>query len=196
MFGEITVRTPFHLLLGSFLVIASCDGAETPRALDWDLSSDTQLTRVGWPKDRSPEVWYVDGPGTINIKARGGLQYEVAYWFAQVWRVGGQVRTVCIMLPPGDVEQTHAAATKLANDLGFPDRRGLDDFLKTRGERILRGGAGPSVGSIHADNIQPRMIEIRQSFAGPGKEWHAILILGFPEKRDTPPSATQATTRP
>ena len=116
MLNKTIARSPFRLLPGLFLAVAFCNRADKPRALKWDLSGDTQLTRVGWPKDRNPEVWYVDGPGTIWIKARGGFEKEVPYWFAQVWRVNASVRTICIMLPPGPAERVYGDAMKLADE--------------------------------------------------------------------------------
>lgn len=188
------MRTFYFFTLVFMFVSASCGNAD-PSPLLWDLSIDNQLRRVNWPKDFNGELWYVDGPGTIRIKVRGDIEQDIPFWFAQVAREGGRIRTIRIMLPPGTVEQTYAAATKLANDWDFPNRNGIEDFMKNRGERILRGGG--SQGSVLADNTkQPRMIEIRQSFAGPDKPWYALLAMGFIPDFDAPPSTTQATTRP
>jgi len=172
---------------------ASCNRAPPPpRALVWDLSNDNQLARVGWPAGLKEHVWYVDGPGTIRLITPCGRDASMPYWFAQVWKVDN-VRTVCIMLPPTTVEEAHAEAIRLADQWEILDRRGIDDFLSTRGKRILSGSSGNAQGATMMDGIPPRAIEIRHVFASERDQWQVTLAVGFPDHLYAKPASVPAT---
>lgn len=189
------MRPSLRSVLVLIFAFSSC-GKANSTPLGWDLSEKTDLSKVGWPKDIKEELWYVEGPGTIHLKARDGYGYKGPFWFAQVWREGNRVSTVCIMLPIGSVDEAYANATRLADQMNLKDRRGIEDFKQNRGERILRGQ--PAVGSMSPEgDFQSRVIEIRHCYAGPEKQWLVTLILGFPARAGSSnPGTTQPTTRP
>ena len=181
------------------VTLVACDRAPAPpKALVWDLSLDNEVSRVDWPAKITDDLWYVDGPGTIRLKIRGGLEGEIRYWFAQVKREGGRIRTVRIMMPPGDTKQVYADATKLADDWQFADRQGIKYFSEN-GDKLVGVSHYPA-GSILSDAAQPRMIEIRAGHASVDKHWHTLLAMGFvtdfgPDDTGTP-ATTQAVSKP
>jgi len=182
MTNMIWANRAFAMML--FVVaVVSCDRAPAPpQTLVWDFSEDNQLARVGLPAGIKEKVWYVDGPGTLRVKAKDGIERAVPFWFAQVWHDGTQVGGVRIMLEPGNTEQVYADAIMLADQWQLPDRKGLEHFRKF-GDRMIGQSHYPA-GSAILTGVQPRRIEIRASFAGAKKPWYAVLVLNFGNSKD------------
>ena len=186
-----------RLTISAVMCLTSCGppGSATspttqPLSFKWDLSIDNRIERVGWPSQVTDHIWLIDGPGAVRLKVRGGVEHDVAFSAAQVWREGSRIKTIALIGHIGTVDEVYADAMKLASDWRITDVSDIEVFKNTKAYKMEHGGSGVYGVRAGGDGLeQGRSIEIRQSFnSASGEPYVAIMAFGFVPDYDGPPA--------
>lgn len=162
------------------------NGTTPPPNFSWDVFKDDRIERVGWPANVKEDIWLIEGPGTLRLKIRDGVEREVAFRYARVERDGGRLKTIRLELDKGKLDAVYADAMKLASEWRVTDTKELREFKDTFADRMLPTTTRPSsvdwYYSARGGNelVQRRLIEVHRKFEPlSGKPYFAVFTLDF-----------------
>jgi len=164
--------------------------------LTWDLSKPITDRELGWPAEFDGDVWFLRGPGSVELKLPGERTVEYYVDRITVRREGHRIAAVGLEFPAEKLEAVYDRARTLAKEWEISK---LEKLEKWHADRQRDHGRSATV-ACELDNLKGSLpVQMRLGPASVVDEtWGVDLYIGPPkaEAATRPsPSTSRATQR-
>jgi hypothetical protein len=162
--------------------------------LTWDLSKPITDRELGWPAEFDGDLWFLRGPGIIELKLPGGRAAEYYADRITVRRNGHRIAAVGLALPPEKLEAVYKRATAIAAEWQIQNVEKLDRW---HADRQRDHGNSAAVACELGNFKDSPAVHMRLGRGSAVDEtWWVDLSFGFPvAKPGTQPTTGQSRAK-
>jgi len=99
-----------------------------PVVLVWDLSRSWDQDIVGWPKNDTPNLWWIVDPGEAHLTLPGHHQLHSPFVQVQVRRIGRRVASVFIYRDVESLEEAQALTKSTLAEWSLDEPKTLESL--------------------------------------------------------------------